>query len=133
MESLKNHLDRNGYPRGTVCVNCGKSLKHDRRRSTNCSKECADIVSQNYYWDWIRHEVLAKHPVCQHEGCIMASEEVHHTIPIYLGGHPWDRENLVALCFGHHNQMHTKEAEMKAIGKINHSQSSIESFSGVVP
>lgn len=48
-------------------------------------------------WKRISRTLRAENPVC--EWCNRApSEQVHHRVPIRLGGHPTARSNLVVVC-----------------------------------
>jgi 5-methylcytosine-specific restriction endonuclease McrA len=55
-----------------------------------------------YKWNIIRHEVLERDcHTCQH--CLEKKErlEVHHKIPVFLGGNP-EPDNLISLCHACH-------------------------------
>jgi 5-methylcytosine-specific restriction endonuclease McrA len=54
-------------------------------------------------WRKLRRLVLDEEPYCQQGDCQAPSAEVDHVIRIEVGGHPWDRANLMAMCGPHHS------------------------------
>lgn len=67
-------------------------------------------------WVRLRRLVIGEHPVCElceQEGFVTASREVHHRVPVEDGATPADRErlmfnpaNLEALCHRCHVRRH---------------------------
>ena len=63
-------------------------------------------------WKALRQTVL-KRADGQCEECYSIGEtQVHHRVPIAMGGSIWDEKNLIAICRSCHLEMHRKiEAE----------------------
>ena len=58
-------------------------------------------------WYKVRNRYLKLHPNCEY--CGEPSEEVHHKVPIKLGGERLSFSNLVALCRICHRRKHATE------------------------
>ncbi len=55
-------------------------------------------------WSALAESVRARNPICERcKECF--SEEVHHTVPLHMGGSIFDPRNLVALCKACHNEV----------------------------
>ena len=85
----------------------------------------------SYRWKRLREEVReAAGHTCERAGCFMAAREVHHKIPLHLGGAPFDRANLILLCDACHAAEHRNdrldnvpgraEALAMVAGRVNH-------------
>ena len=69
-------------------------------------------------WTSLSLSVRARNPIC--ERCKeQYSEEVHHSVPLHLGGAMYDPRNLVALCRGCHKAVTT--ASISQIKKVVYS------------
>lgn len=75
------------------------------------------IYNSRLWRDQVRPQKLGRDPVCQAiaeetgtEGwpvkrrCHLLADHVDHWQPLADGGKPWDHDNLVSLCVGHHSQ-----------------------------
>lgn len=61
-------------------------------------------------WERVRRKVLdAAGWRCA--ACGRYGNQVDHIRPLHKGGHPWDENNLQALCRSHHVQKTRKENE----------------------
>jgi 5-methylcytosine-specific restriction protein A len=59
-------------------------------------------------WKRIRDRYAREHPLCEmceKNGRLNPAEEVHHIVPISLGG-THDKSNLMSLCKSCHNKIH---------------------------
>ena len=59
-------------------------------------------------WKRIRDRYAREHPLCEmceENGRLTSAEEVHHILPISLGG-THDKSNLMSLCKSCHNKIH---------------------------
>ena len=55
-------------------------------------------------WHGLSASVRARNPICERcKECF--SEEVHHTVPLHMGGSIFDPRNLVALCKACHHEV----------------------------
>lgn len=64
-------------------------------------------------WKRIRDSYAAAHPLCEQclkEGKYVATQEIHHKIPLAQGG-THDRSNLIALCKECHARIHAKSGD----------------------
>ena len=98
------------YPDG-CCVRCGKKLTG--RRWRYCSDECNKIYYRTskpdmpIYWNEFRRLILKRDKYT----CVMCGDpgnDVHHILPIYLGGRQFDPDNCETLCGRHHKFKHAK-------------------------
>ena len=64
-------------------------------------------------WKRIRDSYVQQHPlceVCQKDGRLVATEEVHHKVPLSEGG-THARDNLIALCKSCHARIHAERGD----------------------
>ena len=84
----------------------GRCREHSRKREKVTHK-------RNIYglkrWRILRRSILAKHPLCQHEGCGELATDVDHIVAIEDGGDPWNPEGLQSLCRRHHSAKTARE------------------------
>jgi len=102
------------------CVNCGKSLAFDKRRTRWCSDKCAIEYFEKHTlsWDRLRHKMLVKSnftckrchfhiEVPKDDAGLFKSGEyydassefvVDHIVPICMDGEEFDENNLQVLC-----------------------------------
>lgn len=64
----------------------------------------AQAVMSDPRYRQARAAALREHPVCQHPGCTLPSQEVDHIVPVSEGGAVSDPSNLQALCSEHHDR-----------------------------
>ena len=67
-------------------------------------------------WTRIRHRYVKSHPFCELcaiRGVRTPTEEVHHLLPVSLGGSHAD-ENLLALCHACHVKLHKTMSEFES-------------------
>jgi len=107
------------------CACCGKPIPKGRRKY--CGGKCGyeyrfetrtySVVS----WMEIREKILVRDQYkCQDCGAGRDADlEVHHNIPIYLGGEEFDEKNLVTLCEKCHDKRHGKKRQGKEHIKVN--------------
>lgn len=74
-----------------------------------------DVLKERYRQAWkrIRDSYVQQHPlceVCQKEGRLVATEEVHHKVPLSEGG-THARDNLIALCKSCHARIHAERGD----------------------
>lgn len=63
------------------------------------------------HWKRIRNRYIRLHPLCeqcQKDGKLTPAGEVHHIVPLSMGGNH-DEENLMALCTSCHSTITAKE------------------------
>lgn len=90
------------------CAWCGEHLP--KGRTLYCSQKCGwrffddpGYHNRVYLWTRIRAEVLWENKVCKRCG-IRRSSEVDHIKEVALGGDPFDKTNLQALCHQCHKE-----------------------------
>ena len=90
---------------GRYCV------EHQRQAYQRYDKYERDPASRKRYgytWRRIRSRYVAEHPFCElcfERGVLVLVEEVHHKVPLSVGGtHDWN--NLISLCRSCHSCMH---------------------------
>lgn len=126
--SSKDAFQRKQNEKGDfVCLNCGKSLAFDRRRTRFCSDNCwKEYVEKNVInWVSIRQVVLdnangkcekcgVKTDLIPTEEDVLASE-TDHIIPLFKGGKDWDNDpellNFQNLCYKCHKKKSREEAK----------------------
>lgn len=112
-----------GYENQGICAMCGGKL--GTRRRVYCSKECADLYLDLFFWPFARYEAINRtHHRCEECGVTerglakiysrwfeMAGLQVHHIIPLNAEGRIWHRlniaSNLLVLCHDCHVLMHS--------------------------
>lgn len=92
-----NPFRKSGYRR--LCRNCNSKLagviNHRERKGGNISPEYREQLIYDAYG------------CCQDCGS-KKSLQIHHLVPVVLGGHPTDRKNLRVLCKHCHSLRHSK-------------------------
>src|SRR6188508_1146829 len=76
--------------------------KSRRRRATSTATQTRDTTT----WQHVRAAARARDGGCtqRHTHNCNGRLEVHHRIPLELGGQPFDLNNLETLCRRHHSQ-----------------------------
>jgi hypothetical protein len=107
------------YPeyRKGQCACCGKELPTGQIKF--CSEECCDqYVSEppamsfreKVTWDRLKRIVLDRDGYecqeCLKRGIHQKAKDVHHVVPIYLGGAEFEPGNCISLCGEHHKMLH---------------------------
>ena len=71
--------------------------------------ECRHAVRElRALWQVMRKRVLLEEPACR--VCGRPATTVDHIRPLALGGAPYDRSKLQALCLAHHHQKTARES-----------------------
>ena len=97
-----------GCPNLTDGQYCEEHRIPERRRYDKYER-AADIGKKyGAAWRRIRARYAAAHPLCEkclQDGRIVPVEEVHHVLPVSMGGTN-DDSNLMSLCRSCHNKAH---------------------------
>ncbi len=121
--SLKGERERiiigKKYPeyRKGSCACCGKELPAGTIKF--CSDECCRqyvgepptmSFRERVTWDRLKKIVLLRDDYfcqeCLKRGIERKAEEVHHVVPIYLGGAEFESGNCISVCSEHHKMLH---------------------------
>lgn len=110
------------------CAWCGESFTNNYVKYW-CSQQegnnCYTLFYNKYFIHWgkIRQQALDR----DQGKCVICKKlavEVHHIIPISLGGVIFDLDNLESLCMKHHKEKHKKNSKINYAHKLeNHSLS----------
>ncbi|MEA4874383.1 MULTISPECIES: HNH endonuclease signature motif containing protein [Bacillota] len=97
-----------GCPNLTDGRYCEEHRVVERRRYDKFER--SPDVNKKYgrAWKRIRDRYAREHPLCEmceENGRLTSAEEVHHILPISLGG-THDKSNLMSLCKSCHNKIH---------------------------
>jgi len=97
-----------GCPNLTDGRYCEEHRVVERRRYDKFER--SPDVNKKYgrAWKRIRDRYAREHPLCEwceKNGRLTSAEEVHHILPISLGG-THDKSNLMSLCKSCHNKIH---------------------------
>ena len=99
-----------GCPRLTEGRYCEE---HQKLTDKNYNKYERNTVHKKRYgraWRFIRAAYAKAHPLCEQclaEGRYVATEQIHHKLPLSQGGTN-DVSNLMALCRSCHSRIHAK-------------------------
>ena len=97
-----------GCPRLTSKRFCPEHEKLNRDQYNRYERSPDINKKYGRAWKRIRDSYAAAHPLCemcQREGRLVPTEEVHHKLPISKGG-THDRSNLMSLCRSCHTKIH---------------------------
>lgn len=98
---------------------CAKHMD-DNKREPHISKtsEYANEIHQSYHWRKVSRLYRLKHPIC--EECLRENADiprlatsVDHIKPLFLGGEPYNEDNLQSLCDYHHAIKSHEENKLK--------------------
>jgi 5-methylcytosine-specific restriction protein A len=97
-----------GCPNLTDGRYCEEHRVVERRRYDKFER--SPDVNKKYgrAWKRIRDSYAREHPLCERcekNGRLTPAEEVHHILPISLGG-THEKSNLMSLCKSCHNKIH---------------------------
>jgi 5-methylcytosine-specific restriction protein A len=67
-------------------------------------------------WKALSLQVRREQPICEEPGCTKPSKAADHKVPVRLGGGFWDRTNLQALCWSHHQAKSAAEGKKQPKG-----------------
>lgn len=82
-----------------ICRNCSNPVSKNRRHY--CSEQCMLEFNRNHDWYWVRKDILKRDKyICSICRTRFKKEllDVDHIIPIFMGGDPFDKQNLRTLC-----------------------------------
>ena len=98
------------WPRCPTLVPYGYCVKHEASRKKLPRSHIDDRSPKERGYDaaWARvsKAYLSRNPECEY--CNEPSQEVHHRIPIKLGGERLSFSNLIALCRVCHRRTHER-------------------------
>jgi len=116
---FEHRIEGKRYPlyRQGHCACCGKELPEGQVKfcSDGC---CRQYVSEpptmsfreKVNWDRLKRIALDRDGYecqeCLKRGIHRKAQEVHHVVPIYLGGAEFEPGNCVSLCSEHHKMFH---------------------------
>jgi 5-methylcytosine-specific restriction endonuclease McrA len=96
-------------PHFRTCLDCGRITPAGQRRCDAClpgwrarerergRRRPSRAIYDNPYWPRVRKKVIARDEVCVRCGSDQHLQ-VHHLVPPYQGGEPFDESNLVTVC-----------------------------------
>ena len=87
--------------------------KQENKRYETYDRDPAVRKRYGRAWKRIRDSYAAAHPLCemcQAEGKLTPTEEIHHKLPLSKGG-THARENLIALCKPCHAKIHAESGD----------------------
>jgi 5-methylcytosine-specific restriction endonuclease McrA len=98
-------------PGTRYCEKHAKTKEEERRerdRLYKTMRQDKDIQAlyKSHKWRLLRDEKLKANPEC--ELCGKKAVDVHHRVPVKAGGKFFDIDNLISLCRGCHNEIHSK-------------------------
>jgi len=115
------------HPKGS-CKYCGKPLTGFQRKW--CKPHHGHLYwlhykSKKIFWsDWKKKVLIRDKYTCQEPGCGSKEDlDVHHILPISLGGKEFDEDNCITLCNPCHKKKHRRKP--RAISK---SQTSLSEY-----
>ncbi len=110
-----DRYDRQGRKR---CRNCDEPVAAGRRHY--CSQRCMDAFNRDRTWAFVRSDVLRRDGyrcgICKRR-FPKALLDVDHILPLQLGGVPFDKANLRALCKACHKAKSALDREAIAQDK----------------
>lgn len=92
---------------------CEQHQKEENKRYEKYDRNPAVRRRYGRAWKRIRDSYAAEHPLCEEcltKGRYVATEEIHHKLPLTQGG-THDRKNLIALCKECHARIHALSGE----------------------
>jgi len=90
-----------------------KNTRYEKARS----KESAQIYDRT--WQKVRLAYLKRNPLCEEclkQDRVTPAVLVHHIVPIKQGGNRLNEDNLMSLCFAHHEEKHSRDRWNKPKG-----------------
>ena len=102
-----------GCPKLTDSRFCEEHAKAEAKRYEKYDRDPAVRRRYGRAWKRIRDSYVQQHPlceVCQKDGRLVATEEVHHKVPLSEGG-THARDNLIALCKSCHARIHAERGD----------------------
>ena len=102
-----------GCPRLTNGRFCEEHAKAEAKRYEQYDRDPETRRRYGRVWKRIRDAYVQQHPVCelcQQDGRLVPTEEVHHKAPLAEGG-THARENLIALCKACHAKIHAERGD----------------------
>lgn len=102
-----------GCPRLTNGRFCEEHAKAEAKRYEQYDRDPETRRRYGRVWKRIRDAYVQQHPVCelcQQDGRLVPTEEVHHKTPLAEGG-THARENLIALCKACHAKIHAERGD----------------------
>ena len=99
-----------GCPKLTDGRFCEEHAKAEAKRYEKYDRDPAVRRRYGRAWKRIRDSYVQQHPLCemcQKDGRLVATEEVHHKVPLSEGG-THARDNLIALCKSCHAKIHAE-------------------------
>lgn len=102
-----------GCPRLTHGRFCEEHAKAEAKRYEQYDRDPETRRRYGRVWKRIRDAYVQQHPVCelcQQDGRLVPTEEVHHKTPLAEGG-THARENLIALCKPCHAKIHAERGD----------------------
>ena len=92
---------------------CEEHAKEEAKRYEKYDRDPAVRRRYGRAWKRIRDRYAATHPLCelcQKNGLLIPTEEIHHKIPLSEGG-THSEENLIALCKACHARLHAERGD----------------------
>lgn len=102
-----------GCPKLTDGRFCEEHAKAEAKRYEKYDRDPAVRRRYGRAWKRIRDSYVQQYPlceVCQKDGRLVATEEVHHKVPLSEGG-THARDNLIALCKSCHARIHAERGD----------------------
>lgn len=102
-----------GCPKLTDGRFCEEHAKAEAKRYEKYNRDPAVRCRYGRAWKRIRDSYVQQHPLCemcQKDGRLVATEEVHHKVPLSEGG-THARDNLIALCKSCHARIHAERGD----------------------
>lgn len=102
-----------GCPKLTDGRFCEEHTKAEAKRYETYDRDPATRRRYGRVWKRIRDSYVQQHPVCelcQRDGKVVPTEEVHHKVPLAEGG-THARNNLIALCKPCHAKLHAERGD----------------------
>ena len=102
-----------GCPNLTDGRYCEEHAKAEAKRYEKYDRDPAVRRRYGRAWKRIRDSYVQLHPLCelcQKDGKLVATEEVHHKVPLSEGG-THARDNLIALCKSCHARIHAERGD----------------------
>ena len=102
-----------GCPKLTNGRFCEEHAKAEAKRYEKYDRDPAVGRRYGRAWKRIRDSYVQQHPVCelcQQDGRLTPTEEVHHKVPLSEGG-THARTNLIALCKSCHARIHAERGD----------------------
>lgn len=102
-----------GCPNLTDGRYCPEHEKEENKRYERYDRDPATKRRYGRAWKRIRDSYAAAHPLCEQclkDGRYVATEEIHHKLPLSQGG-THDRNNLIALCKSCHAKIHAEHGD----------------------